>query len=102
METAIREFQKYAGLPVTGRLDKATSAKMESKRCGLPDKQRFHLWHKKWFKKHLTYYIEKYGKDLSRPIQARIFAKAVKYWSDESGLSFSKASSAGSADLKIR
>jgi len=55
----------------------------------------------KWSKMHLTYFVE-YGQDLPRSVQDRIFAKALKYWADVSGLSFSRASSASSADLKIR
>ena len=50
---------------------------------------------------HLTYFVE-YGRDLGQADQDRIFAKALKYWADVSGLSFSRASSASSADLKIR
>jgi hypothetical protein len=49
----------------------------------------------------LTYFVE-YGRDLSTGEQDRIFARALKYWADVSGLSFSRASSASSADLKIR
>ncbi|KAJ7374677.1 peptidase M10A [Desmophyllum pertusum] len=54
----------------------------------------------KWSKKQLTYYVE-HGADLSRSTQDRVFAKALKFWADVSGLSFSKASSASNADLKI-
>ena len=55
----------------------------------------------KWSKTQLTYYVE-YGADLSRSTQDKVFAKALKFWSDVSRLSFSKASSARSADIKIR
>lgn len=32
-----REFQRFNGLPVTGKLDQPTRAKMRQPRCGFPD-----------------------------------------------------------------
>ena len=32
-----REFQQYAGLAMTGHLDKASVEKMKEPRCGMPD-----------------------------------------------------------------
>ena len=49
----------------------------------------------------MTYFVE-HGRDLPQGDQDRIFARALKYWADVSGLSFSRASSSSSADLKIR
>ena len=37
---AVRRFQAFAGLPVTGVVDEATAAKMNQPRCGLPDQRR--------------------------------------------------------------
>ena len=37
METAIRNFQSFAGLPVTGELDAATIKQMKEPRCGMSD-----------------------------------------------------------------
>ena len=37
METAIRKFQEFTGLPVTGKLDEATIAQTKKPRCGMPD-----------------------------------------------------------------
>ena len=106
METAIRKFQEFTGLPVTGRLDEATIAQTKKPRCGMPDvdeegRVKRYKTGSSWSKKHLTYFVE-HGADLDRSTQDRVFAKALKYWADASGLSFSRASSAGSADLKIR
>ena len=106
METAIRKFQEFTGLPVTGKLDEATIAQTKKPRCGMPDvdeegRVKRYKTGSKWYKKQLTYFVE-HGRDLSQSDQDRVFAKALKYWSDASGLSFSKASSAAAADLKIR
>lgn len=106
METAIRKFQEFTGLPVTGKLDEATVAQTKKPRCGMPDvdeegRVKRYKTGSKWNKKHLTYFVE-HGADLSHSTQDAVFAKALKYWADVSGLSFSKASSAFAADLKIR
>ena len=37
VELAIRRFQRFAGLKVTGKLDRATIMQMKKPRCGLPD-----------------------------------------------------------------
>jgi len=91
---------------VTGELDEATIKQMKKLRCGMPDvEEEGHVKRyqtgSKWSKKHLTYFVE-HGADLSQSTQDRVFAKALKCWSDALGLSFSKASSASAADLKIR
>ena len=106
MQTAIKNFQNFVGLPATGVLDEATINQMQQPRCGIPDvdeqgRVKRYRTGSKWNKKQLTYYVE-HGADLTRSAQDRIFEKALKYWSDVSGLSFSKASSARTADLKIR
>ena len=36
-ELALRRYQEWNALPVTGRLDAATAAFMEQPRCGVPD-----------------------------------------------------------------
>ena len=55
----------------------------------------------RWSKKHLTFFVE-HGVDLDHSTQDAVFGKALKYWADVSGLSFSRASSASSADLRNR
>ena len=87
---------------MTGRLDRATVAKMKSPRCGRPDKDPKYETGSKWSKTALTYGMLNYGQDLPRGTQDRVFAKAFKYWSDVSKLTFRKASSGGSADITIR
>ena len=106
MKTAIKKFQKFTGLPVTGKLDKATVALMKAPRCGMPDVnesgrvKRF-ATASRWNRMDLTYFVE-HGADLSRATQDRVFARALRYWSDVSGLSFTRAATARAADIKIR
>ena len=107
VEKAITNFQRFAGLKVTGRLDRATIDLMKKPRCGMPDDQagetrlRRYATYSRWGKRALTYYIQ-HGRDLSRSQQDRIFAKALQYWAAVSSLSFRKVNSPYSADLKIR
>lgn len=107
VKKAISNFQRFAGLDVTGRLDRPTLTLMKKPRCGMPDEvasgNRFRRYKtaSKWRKNSLTYYIQ-HGRDLSRDQQDRIFAKALQYWADVSSLSFRRVNSAGQADLKIR
>ena len=37
VKLAIRRFQRFAGLKVTGKLDRAAIMQMKKPRCGLPD-----------------------------------------------------------------
>lgn len=102
VETAIRRFQEFTGLSVTGELNEQTIAQMRKPRCGMADvdeegRVKRCKTGSKWSKKDLTYFV-----DLPQDLQDKIFAKALKFWSDVSGLSFSQASSASSADIKIR
>ena len=105
---AIKNFQSFAGLPVTGELDEATVNQMKKPRCGMPDVnvggrvKRYNLAGSQWNKKRLTYYIGRYTADLPKSTQNRVFKKALKFWSDVSGLSFAKTSRQSSADLNIK
>ena len=107
VKKAISNFQSFAGLKVTGRLDRATVRQMKKPRCGMPDgnggSDRFRRYATsgKWRNPRLTYYIQ-HGRDLSHAQQDRIFAKALKYWADVSALSFERVYSPRTANLKIR
>jgi hypothetical protein len=107
VETAVRNFQKLAGIPETGRIDAATVTQMKKPRCGMPDMDESGLRVRRyktatpWSKKQLSYYIQ-YGRDLPRPTQDRVFYAAFKFWSDVSGLSFRKVGQVRQADIKIR
>lgn len=108
--TAIRKFQKFFGLPVTGKLDQATMKVMSKPRCGLPDvvskdegkrMKRFSTWGK-WRKTDLKYYVS-YGADLPPSTQDRIFANAFTFWSDAAPkLRFERVYRLKDADLRIR
>lgn len=106
---AVKNFQKYAGLPITGKLDDASMEMMRKPRCGNPDgendddlndsekpkKRKRFATASKWRRKSLTYYIKTpYPNDqLTRQEVNDAIDKAFKYWSDVSDLTFQKVSS---------
>ncbi|XP_078381219.1 collagenase 3-like [Oculina patagonica] len=105
---AIENFQKFFGLPVTGELDEDTLDEMKKPRCGVPDvdindggQQKRYATLGKWYKTTLKYYLT-YGDDMSHDHQAKIIARAFKYWSDVAPrLQFAKTNDLGQADLRI-
>lgn len=107
VESAIKHFQRFAGIKVTGRLDSATIRQMKKPRCGMPDdaagsdRVRRYKTGSKWRKTSLMYYIQ-FGQDLPQGTQERIFQKALQYWADVSALSFTRTKYPERADIKIR
>lgn len=109
MIAAITRFQQFMHLPVTGKLDAATSAEMKKPRCGNADVD---IWGKrvkrydissntKWLNKpQINYYVQ-YGPDLSASTQNKVFARAFKFWSDVSSLTFYQVYKPEWADIKI-
>lgn len=104
--TAIRKFQEFFGLNVTGNLDASTIDLMKKPRCGVSDassgdtrKRRYATWGI-WSKTALTYYVQP-GEDLPEYQQRQIFSEALKFWADVSGLTFREIESVSKADIKI-
>ena len=91
---SVRHFQITFGLDPSGRVDKDTRALMDTPRCGRPDNEFYGdlnynaYYQPKWHKKELTYYFDSYTNDINRDDLIRETAKAFKYWSDVSSLSF--------------
>ncbi|KAI3714144.1 hypothetical protein L1987_72735 [Smallanthus sonchifolius] len=115
LETAIKSYQVYYHLNVTGTLDAPTVSKMVMPRCGFPDKEthqhgdkslhtvshyRFFLSRPKWpkGKTHLTYAFGSRFPARFMPPVTRAFRK----WATASRyFTFSRATNYQSADLKI-
>lgn len=103
-KTAIKKFQEFFGLPVTGELDDETLSEMKKPRCGVPDihdnMRRVKLVnHGGSLPKYFLYR----GQDTSESEQARIIVKVFKYCSDVAlKLQFTKTKSTRDADLKFR
>jgi matrix metalloproteinase-14 (membrane-inserted) len=66
LELAVRNFQKFAKLNTTGKLDNATMSAMQLPRCGNPDihrkSKRHVLQGSKWAKPVIKFKVRKYPK----------------------------------------
>lgn len=115
-KTALRTFQRYMHLPVTGELNALTLNEMHKPRCGVPDiddeidfslipgvkSKRYQVTAEKWNKTSLTYAFESKGDDLPASTVQAIFQKAFKLWSDPSSLTFTEITDTNTADIKIK
>jgi len=78
---ALMEFQRIAGIPATGQLDEATTAKMAEPRCGVLDVMRLAEF-ARWRKNRLTYRVDAYVSQLSQSDQNDLIRLAWKQWED--------------------
>jgi peptidoglycan hydrolase-like protein with peptidoglycan-binding domain len=117
-EEALRLFQERAGLPVTGKLDKATREKMQQPRCGNPDitpvsnptilslvepdLAGFVATGGRWPTRNLRYAFQETGVDLPAGSVRQAIHQAFSTWSGWTGLSFREVPMAGGAEIIIR
>jgi peptidoglycan hydrolase-like protein with peptidoglycan-binding domain len=117
-EEALREFQKMAGLPVTGELDKATREKMQQPRCGNPDitpvtnptilslvepdAAGFVATGGRWPTRNLRYAFQETGIDLPAGSVRQAIHQAFSTWAGWTGLSFREVPVASGAEIIIR
>lgn len=101
-EVALKRFQEFNSLPVTGKLDKPTINLMLKPRCGLPDFvvsegpiAEYVYGGRKWGKLALTYHFLNYTPDMTRSVVRRAAQDAFNQWASVSCLSFSEVKSGG-------
>jgi peptidoglycan hydrolase-like protein with peptidoglycan-binding domain len=99
-EKAVKTFQKFNGLKVTGKLDKATHDLMSRPRCGFPDTADFVLEGRKWNKTALTYSYSSFTPDLSQAQVRNALSQAFNLWAAVTPLTFTEV--AAGADIVIR
>uniref|UniRef100_A0AC35UGG5 ZnMc domain-containing protein n=1 Tax=Rhabditophanes sp. KR3021 TaxID=114890 RepID=A0AC35UGG5_9BILA len=89
--SAVKKFQEFAGLKVTGKLTEETKRKMAEPRCGSPDVQAMALSSEsvyKWKKEHLTFSILSYTNDIQRSDIKRVLQDAFDTWAKVVPLDF--------------
>jgi hypothetical protein len=102
---ALRHFQEFYKLPVSGILDKATVNLMLRPRCGVPDLivaaggQDYVYSGRKWEELDLTYVIQNFTADFSENDAKRAIKDAFNQWSSKTPLTFTEVSSG--ADFKL-
>ena len=102
---ALKRFQEYAGLEVTGVVDEATRTKMNCKRCGLPDTSAFGEFVTgvgKWNTNKLTYSFQNYTADIPNSTIRWAIDQAFSLWSAETPLRFRRVADGTSGDIAIR
>jgi peptidoglycan hydrolase-like protein with peptidoglycan-binding domain len=106
---ALKGFQAFNGLEVTGQLDKATKEKMGSAQCGVPDTStggsdmgEFVTGVGKWGKNNLTYSFQNYTTDISNGAIRWAIDHAFSLWSAETPLRFRRVADGTSGDIVIR
>ena len=99
---AVLQFQAFAGLELTGKLDKVTQQIMKSPRCGNRDIVANFVLKDKWERQELTFSILNYPTNsrLSSQEVDQAIEKALAMWQKESNLKFIKRES-GPVDIKI-
>ncbi|XP_049821861.1 matrix metalloproteinase-14 isoform X3 [Aethina tumida] len=107
---AIKEFQSFAGLDVTGVADNETLKLMGTPRCGVPDKigtkekdgrqKRYALQGSRWKVKNLTYRISKYPRKLDKKDVDKEIYRAFSVWSEYTDLTFTPSN--GQVHIDIR
>ena len=112
LSEAVKKFQRFAGLRVSGRVDKMTQKLMNTPRCGLKDEiaefntntnlfAEFNTNKRKWRKRVLTYRIKTYPTNgLRREDVDSETAKAFAMWQRVANIKFVKKTSGG-ADIEI-
>lgn len=117
-EEAIRTFQKWASLPVTGKLDKATREKMQQPRCGNPDitpvsnptiaslvdpdLAGFVATGGRWPTANLRYALQETGLDLPAAAVRQAIHQAFSTWAGWVGMSFREVPMASGPEIIIR
>jgi Matrixin/Putative peptidoglycan binding domain len=103
-QRALRSFQQFYALPVTGDLNKPTVNLMLKPRCGVFDlvkeHKRFVAVGTKWDKTDLTYRFENFTPDLNQDSIKKAIEIALKQWTSVSPLTFSEVTTGGDIILK--
>ena len=117
-EEALRTFQRFANLEVTGKLDAPTRKKMTQARCGNPDvtpltnpniaamvdpkMAQFVATGGRWPRTSLTYALQETGIDLPSAAVRQAIHQAFSTWAGWTGLSFREVALGAGPDIIIR
>lgn len=108
IEEAIKQFQKFNGMEVTGQIDMNVIQKMKQPRCGVPDVPydspgkplAFYAPGYKWDQKVISWKPTIYSSQLPESTQRYAFESAFKRWSDVTPLKFEYTY--GTPDIEIK
>jgi len=104
---SLRQFQWFAGVPVTGKMDWSTLLKFKQPRCGMKDLdkrrryRRYILQGSKWNKKSISFRILNYSSDLSKNDIRLSIKRAFSRWQSATQIRFFEKKE-GIADIMIQ
>jgi peptidoglycan hydrolase-like protein with peptidoglycan-binding domain len=101
-EEALRRFQAFNHLPVTGELDAAALERMGQPRCGFPDVAEFANTGRKWPSTNLRYGFQEFSTDLSNGEVIQAMEQALALWSAVTPLRFTRVAVSANPELIIR
>jgi peptidoglycan hydrolase-like protein with peptidoglycan-binding domain len=105
---ALRAYQGFHGLPVTGELDGATVAQMAIPRCGFPDVAdrdgvvNFAAQGNRWSINNLRYGFQNFTPDVAQADGRNAIAAALALWSQVTPLTFAEVPINENPELIIR
>jgi len=102
---AVRRFQAFAGLPVTGVVDEATAEKMNQPRCGLPDQTGladFATSGRRWATTDLRYAFQNFTPDVADASIVVAIEQAFALWAAYTPLRFSRVSLTAGPEIIIQ
>jgi hypothetical protein len=102
---ALRRFQEFAGLPVTGEVDEATAEKMNQPRCGNPDPSglaEFTTTGRRWATTNLRYAFQNFTPDIPNFAVALAIEQAFALWSAYTPLRFTPVALASGPEIIIQ
>ena len=102
---ALRRFQEFNHLPVTGELDEATLALMQRPRCGFPDTKTsvaFVASGSAWANTNLTFAYSEFTPELTQAEVRTAISDAFALWSAVTPLVFSEVALNANPDIIIR
>nr|ABS30415.1 light organ matrix metalloproteinase 1 [Euprymna scolopes] len=98
---AIKLFQEFAGLEVTGEVNEEVRELMLKPRCGMKDIVVGRPENARWNVSEITYSLSTYTKDISESDTRAAIAEALTLWEGPSNLKFKKIDS-GTAIMELR
>ena len=99
---ALKQYQRFHGLPETGNFDAATAFMMQQPRCGFPDIGEFVLDGRRWDHRNLTYAIENTPANLTIDQVRAAIQQALSFWAAVTPLVFEEVQITQGHDFRIR
>jgi len=102
---AVRRFQEFAGLPVTGAVDEATAEKMNQPRCAnldLPTLAEFSTSGRRWATTDLRYAFQNFTPDVTSGDATLAVEQALALWAAYTPLRFTRVALSAGPEIIIR